>query len=171
MKIAKLLDVRTPERGTSKSAGIDFFVPNDYFRNGYYELFPGENVIINSGIKIDLESLRDEVMQAFYGDDHSMLKEELKKVGVDLVAVEKSGLASKHCLFYGAKLIDQDYQNVLHIDVHNLGTTSFVIKNGMKIVQFKPELTFYPDIEIVDNKELFTTETERGINGFGHTGL
>ena len=30
MRFLKIRDVKSPERGTEKSAGIDFFIPNDF---------------------------------------------------------------------------------------------------------------------------------------------
>ena len=51
MKISKIRDVKTPVRGTEKSAGIDFFVPKDFNKT---RLFPGESVFIPSGIKVNV---------------------------------------------------------------------------------------------------------------------
>ena len=48
MKFAKVRDVKSPVRGTAKSAGIDFFVPNDC---QVIKLFPQRDVLIPSGIK------------------------------------------------------------------------------------------------------------------------
>ena len=48
MKVAKVRDVKTPERGTDKSAGIDFFVPNDFIET---VLPPQRDMLIPSGIK------------------------------------------------------------------------------------------------------------------------
>ena len=45
MKISKIRNVKTPVRGTPLSAGLDFFVPNDF-------LLPGDAVNIPSGIKV-----------------------------------------------------------------------------------------------------------------------
>jgi len=37
MKVQKLRDVKTPNRGTSVSAGIDFYVPEDFETDEDYE--------------------------------------------------------------------------------------------------------------------------------------
>lgn len=42
MKISKVKSVKTPTRGTSKSAGIDFYVPEDFVES---EVLPGEQII------------------------------------------------------------------------------------------------------------------------------
>lgn len=42
MKVQKLRDVKTPNRGTTVSAGIDFYVPEDFETT---TLAPGESVL------------------------------------------------------------------------------------------------------------------------------
>ncbi len=37
MKIKKIRDVKTPSRGTPDSAGIDFYIPDDYMESGGLE--------------------------------------------------------------------------------------------------------------------------------------
>ena len=51
IRFIKIGDVKTPEYGTPGSAGIDFFVPND-FESVFLE--PGESVLIPSGIRARL---------------------------------------------------------------------------------------------------------------------
>ena len=53
MKITKIRDVKTPIRGTEGSAGIDFFVPNDY-PNSLRRIEPGDRFFIPSGIKANV---------------------------------------------------------------------------------------------------------------------
>ena len=51
MRFFKVRDVKSPERGTQYSAGIDFFVPNDFVTR---TIIPGEDILIPSGIKVGL---------------------------------------------------------------------------------------------------------------------
>ena len=51
MKIQKVRDVKTPTRGTSLSAGIDFYIPNDL---GSIVVNSDHDVLIPSGIKAKL---------------------------------------------------------------------------------------------------------------------
>lgn len=51
MKISKIKDVKTPERGTARSAGIDFFVPNDFEET---VLCAGKHIKIDSGIRAEI---------------------------------------------------------------------------------------------------------------------
>ena len=47
MKIVKVRNVKTPDRGTNKSAGIDFYIPEDFAPK---MLFPHTDILIPSGI-------------------------------------------------------------------------------------------------------------------------
>ena len=53
MKISKIRNVKTPTRGTDGSAGIDFFVPND-FPKDLCTIQPNERFFIPSGIKANV---------------------------------------------------------------------------------------------------------------------
>ena len=50
MKIKKIKDVKTPTRGTSKSAGFDFYIPNDFNLGENFNLLPQKSINIPSGI-------------------------------------------------------------------------------------------------------------------------
>ena len=145
MKIFKVKDVKTPERGTSESAGIDLFIPNDF---SPVSLLSGESVFIPSGIKVNVPA------------------------GYALVAMNKSGIAAKKSLLVGACLIDEDYQGELHIDLKNVGTEQQILNPGDKIIQLVCLPINYVAIEEVHSEnELFgNVVTERGSGGFGSTG-
>jgi dUTP pyrophosphatase len=140
--IEKTRDVKTPERGTSKSAGIDFFIPNDIGWD-YTELRPNESIKLPSGIKVDIPE------------------------GYMFCAFNKSGVALKG-LQVGACVIDEDYQGELSLHMINMGNSSITIKKGMKIVQFVLIPVSYLDVELSEN--IFKEESERGSGGFGSTG-
>ena len=144
-KFVKVREVASPERGTSDSAGLDFFIPNDAF--GAYALGPGQSLKIPSGIKLVIPE------------------------GYCLQFVNKSGWGSKG-LFVGACLVDSDYRGEVHLDIHNFSKNPIALKAGMKIVQgiLLPVPNGNP-IEI-DHEEFSVFEnTERGSGGFGSTGL
>lgn len=160
MKIAKVRDVKTPARGTAKSAGIDFYVPNDFAR---IILLPHQDVLIPSGIKADIPE------------------------GYMLMAAEKSGIVtSKHAtilagrkpkpeafttvMILGAKIVDEDYQGEIHIHLINIGHEPAIIEPGMKIAQFILIPVLYESITEVSESDLFLEVSERGEGGFGSTG-
>lgn len=162
MKILKVRNVKTPTRGTDKSAGIDFYVPEDFNETC---LAPQTDLLIPSGIKANIQE------------------------GYMLMAAEKSGVATSAdaCLLagrkpkpeafgsptvLGAKIVDEDYQGEIHIHIINLGRHDVHIFPGMKIAQFILVPVSYDTIEeVTSEEELYNgVETQRGEGGFGSTG-
>lgn len=150
MKISKVRDVKTPTRGTSKSAGIDFYIPNDWHmpnnKNECFFLFPGYDVIIPSGIKVQVPE------------------------NMALIGFNKSGIATKSKLQIGACVIDEDYQGEIHLHLFNLGRYVVELHRGDKIAQFILLPMSYDSILVVPEDELFNEESERGEGKFGSTG-
>ena len=143
MKISKTREVKTPTRGTDKSAGLDLYVPNDFEK---CLILPGKSAFIPSGIKANVPE------------------------GHALIAFNKSGVALKKELSVGACVIDEDYQGEIHIHVFNFGTESTTISPGEKLIQLLLMPVVYESIDVVDESALFNTETSRGTGGFGSTG-
>jgi len=54
MKIYKSRNVKTPNRGTEESAGIDFYIPEDIISDPVIYIQPGEGVNIPSGIHANI---------------------------------------------------------------------------------------------------------------------
>lgn len=146
MKILKIRDVKTPTRGTQMSAGLDFYVPNDF--PGVHYLAPSQMINIPSGIKAKIPE------------------------GCALVAFNKSGVALKKGLSVGASVIDEDYQGEIHLHVYNSGDTVATIAPGEKLIQFLLIPINYTSVtEVMNEQELFNAKTERGSGGFGSTGI
>lgn len=145
MKITKVRDVKTPTRGTSKSAGIDFFVPNDF--PGSHSLAPGQSINIPSGVHVKVPE------------------------GHALVVMNKSGVALKKGLQVGACVIDEDYQGEVHIHVTNVSWEVTNVNPGEKLVQMLLIPVLYAEVCSVETLEdLYTEVSERGQGGFGSTG-
>lgn len=142
MKIQKIRSVKSPARGTSKSAGIDFYTPDDMEP---ILLGPGEDALIPSGIKAQVPP------------------------GYALIAFNKSGIATKTKLTKGAEVVDEDYQGEIHIHVFNSGKTTILINPGQKLIQFILIKMNYENIEVVET--LDNIESERGSGAFGSTGI
>jgi len=142
MKVQKLRDVKTPNRGTSVSAGIDFYVPEDFETT---VLKPGQSVLIPSGIKAQVPR------------------------GYALIAFNKSGVATKQGLSVGACVVDEDYEGEIHLHMINTSDKDQTVATGQKLVQFVLMPVSYIDVEEV--AELPNRNTERGSGGFGSTGL
>lgn len=142
MKIQKLRDVKTPNRGTSLSAGIDFFVPNDFEP---VEIKRNHSILIPSGIRVEVPK------------------------GHALIAFNKSGVATKQNLQVGACVVDEDYEGEVHLHMVNVGDHPILIQPGQKIVQFILIPVNYSQIEEV--YAIDRRNTERGSGGFGSTGI
>lgn len=145
MKITKIRDVKTPTRGTIGSAGIDFYVPNDY-PNSLRRIEPNEAFFIPSGIKANVPE------------------------GYALIAFNKSGVALKKGLTVGACVVDSDYQGEIHLHLINTSYKAVTIEPGEKLTQFLLIPVDHCSVEVVDETDLFVNESERGTGGFGSTG-
>lgn len=163
IKFMKVMDVKSPARGTSVAAGLDFFVPewSPEFVSAFKEknaniqinadgiiLGPHERVNIPSGIKMEVPH------------------------GYALIAYNKSGVSLKYGLDIGASVVDEDYKGVIHLSLVNTTNDLVKIDFGQKIIQFVliPVLYEQPE-EVKTEEELFTRESERGEGGFGSTGV
>lgn len=171
IKFLKVRDVKSPERGTVEAAGIDFFVPNcnekfieDLVQKNsnatlpvlvqvndnqvYITIMPNSRVLIPSGI-------------------HSWMTR-----GTALVAANKSGVATKKGLVFGAQVVDSDYAGEIHISVINTSNVPVTIIGGEKLIQFMHVPVLLSALEEID-KETYNKlhgTSERGEGGFGSTG-
>ena len=172
LKYTKIRDVKSPVRGTEEAAGIDFFVPNynEQFKNDFeaknpdiwYSIFdeqvetpymwiilkPHQRVLIPSGVKTWMEP------------------------GTALIAANKSGVATKKGLIFGAQVVDSDYAGEVHISVINTSEEQVIIKTGEKLIQFIHTPVLLTPLDEVDAEEFerLHSESLRGTGGFGSTG-
>ena len=146
MKLSRIRDVKFPTRGTAGSAGIDFYVPNDYPLE-LCTVAPGDKFFIPSGIRANVPN------------------------GHALIAFNKSGVALKKGLAVGAAVVDSDYQGEIHLHLFNTTTAPVEISRGEKILQFLLVPINHCDIEEEDDNHLFSTKSSRGSGGFGSTGV
>lgn len=159
MRFSKVRDVKNPEYGTLGSAGIDFFVPNDLKE---HHLLPGEDLLIPSGIKMEIPK------------GYMLMGADKSGVATSSIACLRAGRKPKADAFpssvvIGAKIIDEDYQGEIHIHVINVGLNVIYIKPGMKIAQFILVPVTHALLEEVPENELFNFETTRGDGAFGST--
>jgi dUTP pyrophosphatase len=142
IKITKVKKVKTPERGTPRSAGIDFFVPDEATP---YHLLPGESALIPSGIKVEIPPY------------------------FALIAFNKSGVSTKKGLQVGACVVDEDYQGEVHLHLVNVSDKVTTISPGEKVLQFILVPVAYPTVREVAAEEIHLQSTQRGEGGFGST--
>lgn len=108
-------------------------------------LEPGERGLIKTGIKIELPRNTEAQMRP------------------------RSGLALKHgiTLVNSPGTIDEGYRGEIGVIVINHGVDSFKVEKGMKICQ----MVIKPVWKVKVEEVVEVSETERGIGGFGSTGI
>ena len=158
-KYLKVRDVKSPERGSALSAGIDFFIPND-FENTL--VMPGDDCLIPSGIIVKLPHgymLMGADKSGIATSDYAKLK-----CGMKL----KNGVPESS-LIVGAKIIDEDYPDELHIHIINVGHQDVILRPGMKIAQFiLVPVSYKCPVEVSTYEELNIIKTDR-TGGFSST--
>jgi dUTPase len=143
MRFSKVRRVASPRYGTDGSAGIDFFVPEDFTP---IELGSFEGVVIPSGVRVEIPE------------------------GYAMVAFNKSGIATTLQLQVGANVIDSDYQGEIHLHVINCSRRAVYIQPRMKLIQFVVLPILHPVLCEIDNAGMHLMPTVRGEGGFGSTG-
>lgn len=91
--------------------------------------------------------------------------------GRALIAHNKSGIASKKGLVFGAQVVDYEYQGEIHINVINTSSKLVKVYEGDKLMQFVEMPIFTSEIEEVEDLQTLYPEgeTSRGADGFGST--
>ena len=166
-------DVKAPERDFG-NAGIDFFIPKhtDAFIKAFNEKNSAENAILD--INSEGQSVI-KIMPHGRANIPSGIRSFIP-ANVALEAQNKSGIASKYGLVYGASVVDANYQGIIHISLINTTDQSVDLPLGMKAVQFLPRLIDISPIEVYNNMSLdeFYKDfkfSNRGEGAFGSTGV
>ena len=166
-------DVKRPERDFG-NAGIDVFIP---FNSGtFVQAFNEKNKPENA--YLDVNENGDDVIRI---EPHGRVNipSGLRSrfcVNIALEAQNKSGIATKLGLVYGASTVDASYQGIIHISLINTTSKMIEIPLGMKIVQFIPRLIDISEVSVCDDTtfdEFYRDfeHTNRGEGGFGSTGV
>jgi len=184
MKISKIRDVKTPNRGTANSAGIDFYVPtfNEQFVKDFnsknpgiefkidllerkFTLQPKRRVLIPSGIKVNLTTVNK--LKQFGNMGQPLMDFNHQINGIALIAFNKSGISTKKGVDILACVVDEDYQGEVHLSLLNTGYEPIDLHEGDKVVQFILIPVIYDYIDVVDEIDLYESKSERGPSGFG----
>ena len=171
--------VKHPERDFG-NAGIDFRIPeySDTFVAAFTEKNSAENAMLYINERVNNETTpADFIRIAPHGRVNipSGVRSFISS-NVALEAQNKSGIATKLGLVYGAAVIDANYQGIIHLSMINTTDKSIDLPLGMKIVQFIPRLIDTSDVEVYTNIALedFYKDFEfnnRGEGAFGSTGV
>ena len=142
MKYTKTKEVRSPNRGTPGSAGIDFYIPVGFDQ----KIDPGCSALVPTGIKVNIPN------------------------GTMLQVCNKSSIAVKKGLLVGAEIIDFDYQGEIFINVWNVSNSTVILSSGSKLAQLILVPILFPVLERVQEKNLYEEVTSRGDGALGSTG-
>ena len=194
MQFIKIRDVKSPERDVSENAGIDFYIPENTpeFRQAFIKKsvrlcdvevrWPGFSEKENT-IERRIKWCVKNNWSYLYGNNIYIAPHEAitiptgikSKFGPELalIANNKSGIATKKQLIFGASVIDCSYQGEWHINLINTSDHYQTLEFGQKAVQFIPHLISTEPVEIVDlpEEEFYTEKTSRGEGWQGSTGI
>lgn len=187
IQFIKTRQVKSPERVVSENAGIDVYIPDNTedFQSALKEKNPGFMVVSHN-------PTMEETALAWLCRNGYLCKEDNKiyiaphkdviipsgirsKFGPELalIANNKSGIATKKKLVFGASVIDCSYQGEWHLHLINTSDTWQELECGKKAIQFIPHLISTDELEVLDMspKEFYPEKTERGEGWQGSTGL
>jgi len=131
-----------PAYKTPGSAGVDLVACIEQS----IVISAGKNILIGSGLAVNIQD-----------------------PGLVAVVASRSGLCLNNQIRVGQGLgiIDSDYHGEIGVILHNDGQSDYIVQPGERIAQ----LLFMPVVQVAFKLvEDFTTITDRGEGGFGHTG-
>ena len=129
-----------------------------WFDTNWFELHPGERVLIKTGIQIQLP---EPSVPTAYG-----------RYIIEAQVRCRSGLALKEGIMVvnGIGTIDNQYRNDVGVILYNSGKFAFTIKDGDRIAQLVFNTVWVPnEITLVEKFE--EGNNDRGMDGFGSSGV
>lgn len=202
MQFIKTRDVKSPVRDVNENAGIDFYIPenNHEFAKDLKAKNLGLKVVSNHLVEKD--SMGNTIRSIDKSERISMLKQVglsyfdyedgviaiaphkaiIIPTGIKskfapnlaLIANNKSGIATKKQLIFGASVIDASYQGEWHINLINTSDEYQCVECGQKAIQFIPHVISTDPVEIVDmtaDEFYKDSNSKRGEGWQGSTGL
>lgn len=187
MQFIKTRDVKSPVRDVNENAGIDFYIPEntEEFRADFSaknkDVYFAESADLSFGTSV--ARARHKILFSTSGliaiPPHKAI---IIPTGIRskfspnmaLIANNKSGIATKKQLIFGASVIDASYQGEWHINLINTSDEYQTLECGTKAVQFIPHLISTEEVEIVDQtpEEFYKDSvSSRGEGWAGSTGL
>jgi dUTP pyrophosphatase len=137
-----------PKKAHESDAGFDLYanLEEHFGKDMRLEIPPGKRVLIKCGFSMALPA------------------------GFEAQVRPRSGLALKNgiSVVNSPGTIDSSYRAEVGVILINHGQEDFIIKHGDRIAQMV--IQAIPDVEVVE-VEILSEATERGMGGFGSTGL
>lgn len=173
IKFLKIRKVQDPSRANTYDAGIDFFVPE--FTPEFIDVMKAKNPEVPYSPLEDGFILNPQQRILIPSGIHCQMASPHRA----LIAANKSGVATKTGLVFGAQVVDYEYQGEIHISLINTSDKKVRIYAGMKAIQFLEMPIFNSELEIVKNSSVEDSKavedfyksivTTRAAGGFGST--
>ena len=145
LKIENAQDLPLPSRKTDRSAGLDLYanITKDIL------FYPGDIKSISAGIKLIIPK------------------------GYEIQIRPRSGLASEHgiTVLNSPGTIDEDYRGEIKVILFNAGQSIFKLSRENRIAQMIMSPIIYSEPIEIDKAVFDSSQTKRGENGFGSTGV
>ena len=78
----------------------------------------------------------------------------------------RSGLAKNYSIWALSGVLDSDFRDTIKVLLINHGKEEFVVEKGMRVAQI-----LFKRVECVEFVKAKLDDTQRSVNGWGHTGL
>lgn len=167
-------DVKAPTREYG-NAGIDVFIPTA--TDAFVKAFNDKNLTENAVLDFNEDGKPViKIMPHGRANIPSGLRSFIP-VNEALEAQNKSGIATKYGLVYGASTVDANYQGIIHVSLINTTNKIVELPLGMKAIQFIPRIIDTSPVAVADSGmtlEEFYKDfefTNRGEGAFGSTGV
>lgn len=169
----KVRDVKSPNRAYGTGDAADFFVPE--YSNSFLTDLEAKNpnkAHYECSVSSNLDSMTITLAPHGRINIPSGIRVIIGDPNTCLLAVNKSGVASKKGLVLGACLIDHDYLGEIHLNVINTSDEPVQIKTGDKLVQFMHLPVLHTAFQEVCTEDFYklAPESDRGAGGFGSSG-
>jgi len=184
LNFCKVREVKSIERGTDLSAGIDCFIPkfNDKFIKDLLK-FNNKDIkklaIEKTNNKILKVLLKSKFFQSIYFENNTIIINNLLNTNMKCIILKpnepiliplgikidvlqnyslnvynKSGIASKKGLIKLAEVIDEDYTGEIFLSLVNITNNIVIIEENEKIVQLLLQPILYTEIQELENADI-----------------
>lgn len=168
----KIREVKSPTQAYETAAATDFYIP-EYSQTFYNDLMSlsFNKEYCSCDISPNADSMNITIAPGGRINIPSGIRVIIEDTNTCLLAVNKSGIATKKALVCGACLVDSDYRGEIHLSLLNVSDRPVTVSTGDKLIQFMHLITpktIYEEISC--DKFNILPSTSRGSNGFGSSG-
>lgn len=169
----KTRSVKSPNRAYDTSDAVDFFIPeyDSDFLSDLKSKNPNKE-FYECSVSPNCDSMTISLAPHGRINIPSGIRVIINNEDTCLLAVNKSGVATKLGLTICACLIDRNYTGEIHLSVINTGSEPVQIKTGEKLVQFMHIPVIHSVFQEILSEDFdkLKPNSDRGSGGFGSSG-